>query len=722
MTMTMKKSVLIIGAVITAVGILFATKFPKSNGDGEGNGDPKEKEAMIVQTIMSGLANLHYSPKAVDDKFSKEVYKLYLTRVDNSRRFFTEQDINQLKKYETLLDDQTNNASYEFFDLSVQLLEKQLNTTQGFYREILAQPFEFSKDENVELDGEKHDYAKNDNELKDFWRKMIKYDVLNRIVDKEEVQAKGEKDEKGVVPAKKTFEELEADARKDVLKTFDDWYKRMFKAKRMDRLSDYLNCITNTYDPHTGYYEPKDKEKFDQDMAGKFEGIGARLQQDGDFVKVNEIIPGGPAWKQKELEVGDVIMKVAQAAAEPVDIAGMDMDDAIKMIKGKKDTEVRLTVKKKSDGKTRVITIIRDEVIMEETFAKSLILNTKDGKDKIGYIKLPRFYADFDNANGSSCARDVATEVDKLKAEGVKGMIIDLRNNGGGSLRDVVQMSGLFIKDGPIVQVKSREVRPEVLRDYDKEVQYKDPLIILVNQGSASASEIMAAALQDYGRAVIIGAKSTYGKGTVQRFFDLDRTISGHNDIKPLGEVKLTIQNFYRINGGSTQLRGVTPDIILPDNYNYLKVGEQENEYPLQWTEISPASYDKTGSIKDLAKLRSASESRTKKNPTFVKIEDNAKRLKKRRDMTKYPLEYKKYKKYDEELTADSKRFEDMLKEIPEMEIDNLSVDRDKVKSDSVYVARNQEWFKNTKKDIQLFESLNVMYDMIRQNAAVTNK
>lgn len=718
MTMTMKKSILIFGSILVGVGILFATKFPFHDG----NGDPKEKEALIVQTIISGLTNMHYQPKPIDDKFSKEVYKLYLDRIDNGRRFFTQEDISKLSKYETLIDDETNNASYEFFDVSVQLLEKQLATTKKFYQEILAQPFEFSKDESVELDGEKHDYAKNDTELKDFWRKLLKYEVLNRITDKEEAQEKGEKDEKGELKPKKSFEALEADARKDVLKTFDDWYKRMEKAKRMDRLSDYLNCITNVYDPHTGYFEPKDKEKFDQDMSGKFEGIGARLQQDGDYIKVNEIIPGGPAWKQKELEVGDVIVKVAQGVNEPVDITGMDMDDAIKMIKGKKDTEVRLTVKKKADGKTKVISIMRDEVIMEETFAKSLILNTKDGKDKIGYIKLPRFYADFENSNGASCAKDVATEVEKLKNEGVKGMIIDLRNNGGGSLRDVVQMSGLFIKDGPIVQVKSREVRPEVLRDYDRNIQYDAPLIILVNQGSASASEIMAAALQDYGRAVIVGAKSTYGKGTVQRFFDLDRTISGHQDVKPLGEVKLTIQNFYRINGGSTQLRGVTPDIILPDNYNYLKVGEQENEYPLQWTEISPANYEKTGSIKDLNKLRNASEARVKKSVTFSKIEENAKRLKKRRDMTKYPLEYKKYKKFDEELTADAKKYDDMLKEIPEMEIDNPSTDKTKIQSDSVYIARNQDWFKNVKKDVQLFESLNIMYDMIRQNAEVTNK
>lgn len=720
MTMAIKKSVLLVGAVVALAGFLFATKTPLFNGNG--NGDPKEKEAMIVQTLISGLANLHFKPRTIDDKFSKEVYKLYLDRLDNAKRFFTQSDIDQLKKFETLIDDETNNASYEFFDLSIQLLEKQLNTTQTYYRDFLAKPMEFSKDESIEMDGDKRDYAKNESDLKDYWQKILKYEVLNRIVDKETAQEKEEKDEKGNIKPKKTFEELEVDARKDVLKTYDDWYKRMFKAKRMDRLSDYLNCITNIYDPHTGYYEPKDKEKFDQDMAGKFEGIGARLMQDGEYVKVNEIIPGGPAWKQKELEVGDVIMKVAQAAAEPVDIAGMDMDDAIKMIKGKKDTEVRLTVKKKSDGKTKVITIIRDEVVIEETFAKSLILNTKDGKDKIGYIKLPRFYADFENANGSSCARDVATEVEKLKKEGVKGLVIDLRNNGGGSLRDVVQMSGLFIKDGPIVQVKSREDRPEVLRDYDKNIQYDAPLVILVNQGSASASEIMAAALQDYGRAVIVGAKGTYGKGTVQRFFDLDRSISGHQDIKPLGEVKLTIQNFYRINGGSTQLRGVTPDIVLPDSYNYLKVGEQENEHPLEWTEISPSSYEKVGSIKDLGKLRSMSENRVKKNPTFTKIEDNAKRLKKRRDLTKYPLEYKKYKKFDEELTMEAKKYEDMLKEIAEMEIDNPSTDKSKIQSDSVYVARNQDWFKNVKKDVQLFETLNIMYDMIRQNGEMTNK
>jgi carboxyl-terminal processing protease len=712
-SMTMKKTVLFCG-VFAVAAFLFAKKvFHTTTNNGT---DPKE--ALIVQTLISGLASLHYNPKTLDDKFSKDVYKLYLDRLDGGHRFLTQEDVDKMKKYETLIDDETSNASYELFDLSMSLIEGGLTKTQGFFREILASPMDLTKDESIEMDGEKRGFAKNDADLKDTWRRLLKYEVLNKITDKQEAQEK----EKDATKPKKSLVELEADARKDVLKNYDDWFKRMAKQKRMDRLSDYLNCITNVYDPHTGYYEPKDKEKFDQEMSGSFEGIGARLQADGDFIKVSEVMPGGPAWQQKELEADDQIQRVAQGSNEPVDIAGMDMDDVVKMIKGKKGTEVRLTVKRK-DGKMKVITIIRDKVIVEETFAKSALISTKDGKEKIGYIKLPRFYADFENtSSGASCAKDIATEIEKLKKDNVKGIILDLRNNGGGSLRDVVQMSGLFIKDGPIVQVKGRENQPDILRDYDNKVQFDKPLIVMVNQGSASASEILAAALQDYGRAVIIGAKGTYGKGTVQRFFDLDRAISGNSDLKPLGEVKLTIQKFYRINGGSTQLRGVTPDIILPDSYNYLKVGEEENEYPMPWTEIAPVAFEKTNSIKDMKKLRDASEARVKKNTTFSMIEENAKRIKKRKDMTKYPLEIDKYKKYDTELTNESKKYENMFKELSDVELESPTADKDKVKSDAVYIARNQDWFKNLKKDIQLYEGVNIMYDMIRQQGDMTSK
>jgi carboxyl-terminal processing protease len=587
----------------------------------------------------------------------------------------------------------------------------------------LAKPFDYNKNESIELDGEKRGYSKNDTELKEHWRKMLKYEVLSKITSKLEEQEKDnskdrvdatKKDDKTVVPKeKKTFDQIEIDSRKDVLKTFDDWYKRLNKAKRMDQLSDYLNCITNIYDPHTGYFEPKDKQKFDTEMSGRFEGIGARLQQENDYIKVSEIIPGGPAYRQKELEAKDLIMKVAQKDGEPVDIAGMDMDDVVSMIKGKKGTEVRLTVKK-VDGTMKVVTIIRDEVVVDEGFAKSLILNTKSNGEKIGYIKLPRFYADFENPNGRTCSQDVATEIGKLDKENVQGIILDLRWNGGGSLRDVIDMSGMFVDKGPMVQVKGRSNKVEVYDDTEAGVLWDKPIIILVNQGSASASEIIAAALQDYGRAVIVGAKGTYGKGTVQRFVDLDKLV-GNTDVKPLGQVKLTIQKFYRINGGSTQLRGVTPDIILPDAYNYIEVGEKENEYPMEWNEVAAAKYEKTNSIKDMAALRNKSEARVKRDATFVLLEENAKRLKKQKDDTKYPIGMKEYREYVAKKKDENKKYEDMFKPIDDISSINLDSDLYEIKADSSHIGRNDDFIKGTKKDIQLYETMNIMHDLIKQ-------
>ncbi|MEO1715046.1 MAG: S41 family peptidase, partial [Bacteroidota bacterium] len=376
----------------------------------------------------------------------------------------------------------------------------------------------------------------------------------------------------------------------DVLKTFDDWYERLEKRKRSDYLSIYINSITNVFDPHTSYFEPIEKQNFDINMSGKLEGIGARLQSDGNYTKITSVIVGGPAWKQGDLKENDKIMKVAQDGEDPIDVTGMQLDDVVSQIRGEKGTKVILTVKK-IDGSIADIEIVRDVVILEEGFAKSLILHTT-AKEKVGFISLPRFYDDFYDEEGRSCARDVATEIDKLKKENVRGIILDLRNNGGGSLRDVVTMSGFFIEKGPIVQVKARGRSPEVLEDNDPSVKWDGHLIVMVNQFSASASEILAAALQDYERAVIVGSTSTFGKGTVQRFYNLDRAIPGYSELKPFGEIKLTTQKFYRIDGGSTQLKGVTPDIILPDMYSYIETGEKEQEYPMNWTQIAPVPHE----------------------------------------------------------------------------------------------------------------------------------
>ncbi len=677
--------------------------------------DSKEKEAILIQSILTGLNQFHYNPVSLDNDFSKKVFDLYLDRIDRQRRFLTQKDIVELKAYELKIDDESNEGTYEFFNISEKLLKAGRAKAQDYYKEILAKPFDFTIKESIEMDHEKKPFAISENDLKDNWRKLLKYDVMNKLNNKINAQKDKEKDgtmEEGEKP--KTIEEMEAEARKDALKNYDDWFERMSKERRADYMNDYLNTITNIFDPHTGYFMPKDKENFDITMSGTLEGIGARLQTDNEYTKVISIVPGGPAWKQKGLEEGDLITSVAQEGEEPVDVTGFRIDDVVKLIRGKKGTEVVLTVKKKVDSKIKAIPIIRDVVLLDESYAKSAILNYPGKAENIGYLKLPRFYADFNRKGGRSCATDVALEIEKLNKANVNGIILDLRNNGGGSLRDVVRMSGLFIEEGPIVQVKGRGYPAEILEDEDPKVQYDGPLIIMVNNYSASASEIIAAAMQDYGRAVIVGSNSTFGKGTVQRFFDLDRAVRGNPEVKPLGEVKLTIQKFYRVDGGSTQLKGVVPDIILPDNFHYMKTGEKEQEYPMKWTKIDPVSYTQNVTkLENISTLKAASEKRLKSNPIFQKIDENARRFKRLKDQTNYTLNMDEFQKEEEKLDKESEMYEDMFTVIDGLSIKNLPVDLPEINSDSSKIARNDSWIEGLSKDVYLEETLSIMKDMI---------
>ncbi|MBL7776321.1 MAG: PDZ domain-containing protein, partial [Saprospiraceae bacterium] len=504
--------------------------------------DPNpQKEAKLMRAILFGLDRYHFQPRSIDDNFSQQAYNLYLKNVDGGKRFFTQAEIKQLQAFERQLDDEAQAGTFQFFDLSVQLMAQALDKTQGWYQEILATPIDFSKDDSFESDGKKLSWAKNDAELRSRWEKWMKYEVLTRIndelVNQEKPDFKGEK---------RSYAAIEADMRAKVLEMYDRWYKRLKKTDRNRRLELYINSLINVFDPHSGYFSPQEKADFDYRMSGKLEGIGARLQSDGEKTTVTEIVPGGPAWKQGELEPKDVVVKVAQGDEPAIDVMGWELDDVVGKIRGPKGTVVKLTIQK-PDGTVKVISIVRDIVITEEAMAKSHILG-EHSANRVGYIYLPKFYADFTPQGTTSCAEDVAKEVEKLKNEQVKGIILDLRNNGGGSLRDVVRMSGLFIEQGPIVQVKSRDRRPDINDDMDPRVQYGGPLIVMVNGFSASASEILAAAMQDYGRAVIIGSTGTYGKGSVQRFWDLDMTTTDES-IKPLGEMKVTIQKFYRITG-----------------------------------------------------------------------------------------------------------------------------------------------------------------------------
>jgi carboxyl-terminal processing protease len=690
------------------VGIALLVKYnPFDNG---GPQSSPERDAALIRTISQVLSRGHFQPKEIDDTFSKSVYNLYLKEVDGSKRFLTQADIDQLKPFELLLDDQARAGTFQFFDISVRSLDASLVKTQNWYRDILAKPLDFSKNDELQADGEKMKWAKDDSELRNRWERWMKYEVLSRVTDELEKQEKPEF--KG---DKKDFATLEKEQRTKVLDVYDKWFKRLQKLDHNRRLEIYINSITNYFDPHTGYYSPREKENFDIQMSGKLEGIGARLQSDGEKTTVSEIVPGGPAWKQGALQAKDVILKVSQGEtdAEPVDIMGWDIDDVVSKVRGPKDSKVTLTVQK-PDGSEKVITITRDVVIMEEGLAKSLILNEGSiPAERIGYIFLPKFYADFESGR-TSCAQDVAAEVEKLKKENVKGIILDLRNNGGGSLRDVVTMSGLFIEDGPIVQVKSRGRATEIMRDNDTRVQYTGPLVVMVNGFSASASEILAAAMQDYGRAIIVGASTTYGKGTVQRFFDLDNA-AADNSVKPLGEMKMTIQKFYRITGKTTQLDGVTPDIVLPDFYNFLENGENENDYPLASTTIEPVQFNQNiYRIADMNQLKANSQARVKNDPTFQKVNENAQRLRKRKDESTFPLQAEKFRTWNKKQDEEAARYENMFQPIESFKIDNLAADLSQIQIDTSRIARNDSWIKERQKDVQLYETLRIMLDMIR--------
>ncbi len=706
------KSSLLLFSFVGIVGLVIFTEALNPFQKPEPN---PQKEAALMQALLQGLNRLHFQPKVLDDGFSKEVYHLYLKDIDNSKRYLTKSDVEQLKQFELQLDDQANAGTFQFFDLSMQLFDQALPKTQNWYREILGKPMDFSKNDLLEADGKKLEWAKDDAELRARWEKWMKFEVLSRIVEEEQKQEKA--DFKG---ERKTFAQLEEEMRKKVLDTYEKRQKQILKMDRTRRLETYLNAITNVFDPHTGYYSPREKENFDIQMSGKLEGIGARLQSDGEKTSVTEIVPGGPAWKEGTLQPKDVIMKVAQGAtdAESIDVMGWEIDDVVAKIRGSKGSKVTLTIRK-ADGMEKVITITRDVVIMEEGFAKSLMLNSGENQDKVGYIYLPKFYADFTPQGVTSCAADVAKEVEKLKKENAKGIILDLRGNGGGSLRDVVQMSGLFIENGPIVQVKSRTKTPEIMSDNDPRVQWGGPLIVMVNGFSASASEILAAAMQDYGRAIIVGSTGTYGKGTVQRFVDLDNA-TGDDSVKPLGEMKLTIQKFYRITGKTTQLDGVTPDIVLPDFYNFIDIGERENDYPLASTTIDAVPFKQnTYRIGNLDKLKTDSEARVASDATFKKVNDNAMRLRKQKDQSQYPLQVEKFRTWNKRQDQDAEQFENLFLPINGFVLENLAADMPQIQSDTSRIARNEDWLKDKKKDVQLYESFRIMQDMIRNTVAV---
>ncbi|MEO0898819.1 MAG: carboxy terminal-processing peptidase [Bacteroidota bacterium] len=675
-----------------------------------------DKGQVLVRLMMKGMEYYHYQPQQINDGFSEKVFEKYLEKIDYSKRFLLKREVENLSIYKDKIDDELQSESFEFFELSYGILKHRIGKAEEYTTEILSKPFDFTINEELDSDVENMAYATTEAEIKDRWRKELKYRTLTRLVSSIERQ-KTEKEkaiEKGEEFTEKSVKDLEEEARERVAKDYTKYFERLNKIDVNDRRSDFLNAVTSTFDPHTTYFPPRDKEAFDEDLSGRFEGIGASLQMDDNgYIKVVRIIPGSASSRQGDLEPNFLIVKVAQGADEPVDVVGMEMNDVIKMIRGPKGTEVRLTVRK-PDGAEKVIPIVRDIVEIEETYAKSSVILDEKTNEKIGFIHLPKFYADFTRTGGRNCAEDVASELKKLEAEGVDGVILDLRNNGGGSLAEVVEMAGWFIDKGPVVQIKSRDGNVRVMKDPNSGIEYDGKLIVMVNPFSASASEILAAAIQDYDRGVIVGSNSTFGKGTVQRFLNLDDFIRGGDDIKPLGEIKLTTQKYYRINGGATQLKGVVPDVVLPDVYNLLDTGEKDQDQAMAWDEIEPVSFRRWNEpvSSDLKKIIKKSEARVGSNETFGLISENAKRYKKRNDRNSYPLNLEAYMAYKDEIDEESKKYENISKEIEGMAVKHVTSDKDFIFSDDTRKKRYENWHKALKKDAYLYEAMQIMQDM----------
>ncbi|HMH21288.1 MAG TPA: carboxy terminal-processing peptidase [Puia sp.] len=679
---------------------------------------PPTKYEKILHKVGQMLEQIHYSPKLIDDKFSKEVFSKYLTDVDVEKNVFLQSDVESLRKYEDKIDDEIlGKADLEFVPAVEGIYKNRLAETDVLYKDLLSKPFDFSKEEDIDQNYDKMSFPKNDVERKESWRKRLKFLTLERYSDLLDGQETN-KNKPGFVARSK--EDLEKDARARVLKIMDRYYGRLMKKATDDeQFNTFVQTIVQSMDPHTDYFPPVEKRYFDEQMSGRFFGIGATLRDDDGNIKIGSLVTGSPAWKSGQVAQGDIIAKVAQGNQDPVDLTGFLTEDAVKIIRGNKGTEVRLTLKK-ADGSVKIVSLIRDEIVQDETtFARSAIVNSEKGK--IGYIYLPEFYADFDHPQGNRCSIDVAREVMKLKEQKVDGIILDLRHNGGGSLYDVVQMAGLFVERGPIVQVRDRDGLPQILPDNDKSVLYDGPFAVMVDELSASASEIFAAAIQDYKRGVIIGSTSTYGKGTVQRPFGLDKTLGFTDPNGDLGTLKLTLQKFYRINGGSTQLRGVSSDIVLPDLNEYSKIREKDNPDALPWDEIQKADYTPWKYAYDLTIIKGMSNERLKNNSAFNLIHDDAEWLNKESDKV-YSLNLDKYRVEQKQVKATYRQIETLSKLSKEMNVQALPQDAGKYAADKDKADRFQLWLKDRRTDIWLGEAVNVVGDMVAQKSLVYNK
>ena len=643
--------------------------------------DTSDKDNLIIQLITYVLDQAHYLDKEINDEFSEKVFDTFLENLDPYKRYFYASDIDEFSKYKYLIDDAFKNPNLDFFELVYKRYTKRMLESEKIFNDILSKPFDFNKNEICECDFEELDYVKTKDQLFDRWRKLLKIYVIENYHNEIEDDLRKSKEDSDFILRNPVL--IEKKTRETLKETMQQNYAFMSEEmQRSDWFSVYINSFVSQYDPNTSYLDPESKDRFDVDMSGNYAGIGARLQKKIDKVEITEVISGGPAWRDNSLEKGDAILKVRQDDEdEPVGILNMRLGEAVKLIKGKKGTKVHLTVKK-VDGSVTEVTVKRDIVLLEETYIKSSIVE-KDN-NTYGLINIPKFYIDFDNQSNRDAAKD---------------------------LRTVVDMAGMFIKNGPVVQVKYFDKEKQVLSDRDRSVLWTGPLVILVNEGSASASEILAAAMQDYKRAIIIGGNQTWGKGTVQNVFPLNRMVRGNTN-GDLGALRYTTQKYYRINGGSVQLEGVKSDINVPYRYKYLEFGEKDSENPLQWDEIDKVEFDTWNSNFNFEEAITKSNKRMANNEYLKLVDENAKWIKSVRDNKLINLNYDKFKSELEENSSITEKFKALNDYSMNYSFKSLPYELDLIKNDSVLGLKRERWHKSLNKDFYIDEALNVLSDL----------
>ena len=625
-----------------------------SRGSGQASQD--RREATLARATLELLEKEHLLHKRIDDALSRLAFASYLDRIDSGKMFLLKADRDTLGKYADKIDDQLRAGSLELGHEGQRVLSKRVSMVEAWVAQLLASPFDHSNQEEMELDPKKVTAAATEAELKDRWRRRLELEVLERVAQMQarltppkpvkaptvagapgrpkDAAKDADDEDRGALAIRdipKTPEGRQAKARADLAKAYAARFIRLAHPAPMDAAADVVNAVAASVDPHTTYLPPADRANFDIQIRGSLEGIGAVLREKDDYIEIVELVPGGAAWRQGHLDPGDVIMSISSGRQEPIDVVNMRIDEVVKMIRGPKGTVVALGVRK-ATGLQEKVAITRDIVVVAEAYAKAAVISKK-GQPAYGYIQLPSFYGGEGSPRHS--AQDVRRLLAELRAKKVAGVILDVRGNGGGLLGDAIEMSGAFIDRGPIVQVRDSMGQRQVLTDDTVGLDFAGPVVVLVDRFSASASEILAGALQDYRRAVIVGTSPTHGKGTVQTVIDLDSATGGKLD---LGVFKLTIQQFFGVDGSSTQLKGITPDILLPDPAGFIESGERELEHALAWSQIAPAEHDNWPATWNAAVLASKSAARVAKDSVFARVTKLTELMKARKAITRVPL------------------------------------------------------------------------------------